>query len=91
MADLGSDFKAPRQRDRRQWLKVEVLHGFGVTYRPGCCDGPGERPAEFRDLEDYLVGLGRPARLVRARVAAVRRLRRVAGARRSIVPGHEPK
>ena len=76
MSDLGSDFKAPRQRDVRQWLKVEVLAGFGVTYRPGCCDGPGRRPAELTEVEDFLVAQGHDRDRVRQRIEAVKQARR---------------
>jgi len=76
MCDLGSDFKAPRQRDARQWLKVEVLASFGVTYRPGCCDGPGRRPAELTEVEHCLVARGHQRERVRQRIEAVKQVRR---------------
>jgi hypothetical protein len=76
MTDLRADFKAPRQRDVRQWLKVEVLASFGVTYRPGCCGGPGQRPAELREVEEFLVGQGHQRKRVRQRIETARQVRR---------------
>src|SRR5438046_763550 len=58
MEDLGEDFKAPPRRDTKQWRKVEILAGFGITYRPGCCDGPGHRPEELSEVEEFLVAKG---------------------------------
>ncbi len=76
MCDLGSDFKAPRKRDARQWMKVEVLAGFGFTYCPGCCDGPGQRPAELTGVEEFLVAQGYRGEEVRQRIEAVKHVRR---------------
>src|SRR5262245_15363180 len=75
MRDMGADFKAPVQRNARQWQKVEVLASYGIVYHPGCCDGPGERPAELSEVEEFLVAQGRSRREVRKRIAAVKRLR----------------
>src|SRR5262245_61317298 len=54
MADMGLDFKAPRRSNVKQWKKVEVLFRHGFTYHScGCC-GPGLRPAELREVADFL-------------------------------------
>jgi hypothetical protein len=56
MNDMGHDFKAPRQRDVKQWKKVEILYGHGFTYHScGCC-GPGLRPTDLKDVEKFLAG-----------------------------------
>lgn len=75
MRDLGSDFKAPRQRDVRRWLTVEILDGLGIGYHPGCCDGPGYRPAELTQVEQFLVARGYSTEAIRKRIRAVKRRR----------------
>lgn len=54
MADMGFDFKAPKQGDLKQWEKVRLLyeHGFNF-YSCGCC-GPGYRPKELREVSEFL-------------------------------------
>ncbi len=56
MADVGHDFKAPKQKNIKQWEKVRILYEHGYTYHScGCC-GPGFRPVELKDVEDFIVG-----------------------------------
>jgi hypothetical protein len=76
MCDMGSDFKAPRQRDTRQWIKVEILAMFGFFYRSGCCDGPGYRPAALNEVEEFLVDHGNRRDVVRREIERVKRIRR---------------
>jgi hypothetical protein len=73
MADMGSDFKAPRQRDKSQWLKVAILHAHGVrfTWDHDYDLGPGHRPATLADVEDYLVSCGFAREDVRERSRSV--------------------
>jgi hypothetical protein len=71
MKNMGADFKAPRQRDRRQWLKVEILESFGITFHMSCCEGPGDRPAMLREVEDFLVARGEPRAAVRQKIKDV--------------------
>ena len=57
MAALGVCFKTPRQRNTRQWRKVELLYQHGYTYRwQGCCPGtgPGYRPHTLADTKEFL-------------------------------------
>src|ERR671931_2492524 len=55
MADMGRDFKAPKQINVKQWKKVEILYQHGFTYHScGCC-GPGLRPKELHEVEDFLI------------------------------------
>jgi hypothetical protein len=54
MLDLGRDFKAPRRADRRQWRKVEVLAGAGITFDSCGCSGPGPRPRTLADARSQL-------------------------------------
>lgn len=72
---LGRDFKAPRWRDRRQWLKVELLWRFGYVYAMGW-EGPGERPQRLSDAPAFLIRQGQRADDVRAALAQLRALRR---------------
>jgi hypothetical protein len=58
MSNMGLDFKAPRQRDKRQWKKVRILFERGYTYHSCGCGGPGYRP---RTLAEVPAFLGRPA------------------------------
>lgn len=54
MRSMGLDFKAPPQDDVKQWKKVEILFQHGFTFHScGCC-GPGLRPAELRDVQEFL-------------------------------------
>ncbi len=56
MYDMGMDFKAPKQSDIKQWKKVEILFQNGFTYHScGCC-GPGLRPAQLNQVEEFLAG-----------------------------------
>ena len=54
LADMGRDFKAPRSAAVKQWAKVKILfeHGFNF-YSCGCC-GPGYRPAQLREVYDFI-------------------------------------
>jgi hypothetical protein len=54
MIDLGLDFKTPKQNDLKQWKKVEILYQYGFTFHScGCC-GPGLRPNELSQVEEFL-------------------------------------
>lgn len=54
MADMGSDFKAPKKSDIKQWKKVRLLFEQGFTFHScGCC-GPGYRPAELREVYSFI-------------------------------------
>lgn len=54
MKDMGHDFKAPKQNDYKQWLKVELLYNSGFTYHSCGCGGPGYRPAELSEVESFI-------------------------------------
>ncbi|MBE1442430.1 putative RNA-binding Zn-ribbon protein involved in translation (DUF1610 family) [Paenibacillus sp. OAS669] len=54
MKDMGHDFKAPRQNDLKQWLKVEQLYQHGFTYHSCGCGGPGYRPAKLSEVEKFI-------------------------------------
>lgn len=61
MASMGHDFKPPKQNDIKQWQKVEILYQHGFAFHScGCC-GPGFRPAELRDVEEFLQGQKSPS------------------------------
>ena len=54
MANMGRDFKAPKQKDVDQWRKVEILFEHGFTFHScGCC-GPGYRPAELAEVYAFI-------------------------------------
>ncbi len=54
MADMGRDFKAPKNKDLKQWKKVQILYEHGFTFHScGCC-GPGFRPSELKDVWRFI-------------------------------------
>lgn len=54
MAEMGHDFKAPKQADLDQWEKVRILHAHGFSFHScGCC-GPGYRPTELAEVFDFV-------------------------------------
>lgn len=54
MNDMGHDFKAPKQNDVKQWMKVEILFNNGFTFHSCGCGGPGYRPAKLSEVEQFL-------------------------------------
>lgn len=53
MVDIGKDFHPPRQRDRKQWKKVEILYREG--FRFGSCGcGDGYRPGTLNEVPEFL-------------------------------------
>ncbi|WP_153977650.1 hypothetical protein [Paenibacillus xylanilyticus] len=53
MVSMGKDFRAPKQSDLKQWKKVAILYRHGITFH-SCGCGPGYRPAELRQLPEFL-------------------------------------
>lgn len=54
MKNMGLDFKAPKQREAKQWLKVEILLKHGIAYQSCGCGGPGPRPRRLREVASFL-------------------------------------
>jgi len=54
MADMGHDFKAPKQSDVKQWEKVRILYAHGFRFASCGCGGPGYRPAELREVYAWI-------------------------------------
>ncbi|WP_282935952.1 hypothetical protein [Paenibacillus sp. RC67] len=54
MKNVGHDFKAPKQTDFKQWLKVELLYNSGFSYHSCGCGGPGYRPAKLSEVEEFI-------------------------------------
>ncbi len=77
MVPLGRDFKAPPQRAKTQWLKVELLHSFSITFEVPVWDagGPGPRPGKLNEVVAFLVAQGRDRAEVEERLESLRRLR----------------
>lgn len=46
MADLGRDFRPPKQSDVRAWQVVEQLFEAGETFHSCGRNGPGYRPRD---------------------------------------------
>lgn len=74
MADMGWDFKPPRQRDVERWAVVEFLYRRGVAYHSCGCSGPGYRPARWADVHAFMDRLARgiltPGEILAERFAA---------------------
>ena len=52
--DMGLDFKPPRKTDAKQWEKVRILFQHGFAFHScGCC-GPGLRPQELNQVQQFL-------------------------------------
>lgn len=77
MVPLGRDFKAPPQRAKAQWLKIELLHSFGITFEVPIWDtkGPNERPDGLNEAVKFLVGRGVDRSEVERRLAELRQQR----------------
>ncbi len=60
MTAMGLDFQAPRQVDRKQWRKVEILARHGIRYTSCGCNGPGPRPRTLAEVGPFLAS--QPAR-----------------------------
>lgn len=55
MTNMGTDFKAPAQRERRQWQKVQQLAQAGIRFFPASGTGtPGDRPATLAEVPAFL-------------------------------------
>lgn len=55
MTNMGTDFKAPAQHERRQWQKVQQLAQAGVRFFPVSGTGtPGDRPATLAEVPAFL-------------------------------------
>jgi hypothetical protein len=57
MHNLGKDFKPLKQKDVKQWQKVERLFEAGITFHSCGCPGPGPRPATLQEVEPFLAEL----------------------------------
>jgi hypothetical protein len=54
MHSMGPDFKVPPHRDVKQWKKVEKLYKNGFRFGSCGCNGPGYRPAELSQVDQFL-------------------------------------
>lgn len=54
MADLGLDFKAPRQTDKKAWAIIQGMYRAGHEWRTCGCDGPGWIPTTPQEYQRYL-------------------------------------
>lgn len=53
-ADMGLDFKSPRQTDVKSWEHMKNLHTVGQTFHSCGCSGPGYIPDTTEKLLEYL-------------------------------------
>ena len=58
MTNMGWDFHVPKQNNREQWKKAELLVQNGFRFHSRCCGqshrGPGFRPRRLRDVKPFL-------------------------------------
>ena len=55
MTNMGTDFKAPAQKEANQWRKIQLLAQAGVKFFPQWPDElPGERPGTLAEVPDFL-------------------------------------
>ena len=54
MADMGLDFKPPKQTDVEHWEVVARLYRRGFAYHSCGCVGPGYRPTRRVDVPGFL-------------------------------------
>lgn len=59
MTRLGRHFKPPRQRARREWLKVELLHHYGERFEASWLK-LDQRCSNLVNTLAYLASLGHP-------------------------------
>jgi hypothetical protein len=55
VANMGLDFKAPPQDDRKRWQLAEELWTIGETFHSCGCSGPGYRPRDLPAYREFLV------------------------------------
>lgn len=54
MADLGYDFRAPKQRDVKAWRMIEQMFELGHVFRTCGCNGFGYVPKGTAEYAQYL-------------------------------------
>lgn len=57
MANMGLDFRAPKQDDEKAWATAGALFSVGITFHSCGCSGPGYRPRDPRALRAFLLGV----------------------------------
>lgn len=53
-ADMGLDFKSPRQTDVKSWEQMKNLYTVGQTFHSCGCSGPGYIPDTTEKLLEYI-------------------------------------
>lgn len=51
MSNMGVNFKAPRQSDKKQWRKVEILRLNGFRFSGY---GEGHKPQRLNQVDEFL-------------------------------------
>jgi hypothetical protein len=54
MIDMGLDFKAPRQTDKKAWQILQGMYRAGHAFHTCGCNGPGYIPKSKADYLHYL-------------------------------------
>jgi len=54
MADLGLDFKPPREANVKAWARVRTMYRLGHAWHTCGCQGPGFVPVDATGYAEYL-------------------------------------
>jgi hypothetical protein len=54
MADLGLDFKPPRESNVKAWKRIAAMYRLGHAWHTCGCNGPGFVPIDATGFADYL-------------------------------------
>lgn len=55
MADIGTEFKAPKKGDLKAWKQIEKLYQVDFTFHSCGCSGPGYVPKNEAELKELLL------------------------------------
>jgi hypothetical protein len=53
MANMGKDFAAPKQSDKKSWMHLQTLYSVGIAFHSCGCSGPGYIPKDEGALALY--------------------------------------
>ncbi len=53
MANMGLDFKSPKQDDIKSWSHLESLYQVGIAFHSCGCTGPGYIPSDKNELIEH--------------------------------------
>lgn len=54
LIDAGHDLAVPKRRDTAGWKALTAVLNSGLTFHSRCCEGPGWRPRQPREVKERL-------------------------------------